>query len=315
MEKARKIVTDYKSGRISIQQASNALMEILFTHKYEFGLAGFDEDTFSDFLVFMRERFESILVKYDPGLSDFMTYLHSVINMTAYWWKKMSHLKMENSICCQYLCIEESFISADFSPDESDFYVEEPLPDNKISLYKLKKTVSQNLQIKSPSHGRKRPLTRERVGEILSTLALKTCHDITPDFIDFVAKVNGIDRSAFEETVEKAELSIRLKVDRIKKLERKRNYSYYYRKKKILSGKNLKKADSGLSVDEVFNIHDTRWRKSIEDLDKLKPNLVPTNLTVAELLGISPRKVTALLEEAEQRADEIRDFLSSMGIT
>ena len=87
------------------------------------------------------------------------------------------------------------------------------------------------------------------------------------------------------------------------------------RKKKILSGKNLKKADSGLSVDEVFNIHDTRWRKSIEDLDKLKPNLVPTNLTVAELLGISPRKVTALLEEAEQRADEIRDFLSSMGIT
>ena len=75
MEKARKIVSDYKSGRISIQQASNALMEILFTHKYEFGLAGFDEDTFSDFLVFMRERFESILVKYDPGLSDFMTYL------------------------------------------------------------------------------------------------------------------------------------------------------------------------------------------------------------------------------------------------
>ncbi len=315
MENARKIVSDYKSGRISIQEASNALMEILFTHKYEFGLAGFDEDTFSDFLVFMRERFESILIKYDPSLSDFMTYLHSVINMTAYWWKKMSRLKLENSICCQYLCIEENFISADFSPDESDFYVEEPLPDNKITLYRLKKTTSRNLQIKSPSHERRRPLTREHIGEILSVLALKTCHDITPDFIAYVAKINGMEKAAFEDTVEKAELSIRLKVDRIQRLERKRNYSYYYRKRKLLCGKDREKADSGLPFDEVYHIHDTRWRKTIADLEKLKPNLVPTNLTVAELLSISPRKVTALLEEAKERADEIRDFLTRMEIT
>lgn len=139
MEELRNVWKRYRDGKITGTKAAGDLMEIIFKNKSEFGLSSFDEDTFSEFLIFMNRRFPAILKKYNPSMSDFATYFHSVINLTACWWKKKSQKEMETNYCCLNLCIEENYSSSEYSPHEKDFYYGRTFAGYKTQLVQTKK--------------------------------------------------------------------------------------------------------------------------------------------------------------------------------
>lgn len=297
MENAKKIWVDYKTGASSEKEAVNLLLELLFKNKFEFGLSSFDEDTFSDFLVFMNNRFEIILRKYNPDVSEFNTYLHSVINLTAFWWKKKMQEKRMRSYCCQTMCIEENFNTADYSPDEQDFYIEEPEAENLIPVSVLAKDALNNLNIKIQ---KKKNITKKRAMEIIKVLALKSCNNITDRQIAVAAEITGISEVEFQNMIRQAEDSLKFKKDRISVLQNKRNFAYFQRKKKILKENSLKDHYPELFTGNEKDREDIKWHRATEEISKAAQTLVPSNKTVAKLLNMSSRKVKNLLDEADE---------------
>nr|WP_318711799.1 hypothetical protein [uncultured Treponema sp.] len=297
MENTKKIWTDYKTGATTEKEAVNLLLELLFRNKFEFGLAAFDEDAFSDFLVFMNSRFEIILRKYNPDVSEFNTYLHSVINLTAFWWKKKIQDGKLKNYCCHNLCIEENFNAADFSPDEKDFYVEEPKGENLIPVTALAKEALRNLNVKIE---KKKTLTLSRAKEIISVLALKSCNNITDQQILIAAEITGIPPKEFHRIIQQAEETLHFKKDRMIVLQNKRNFAYFQRKKKMMKEKCLRDIYPELCIEEKSSKEDAKWQKAAMEISVAATALVPSNKTVAKLLNMSSRKVKKLLDEADE---------------
>lgn len=295
MENAKKIWVDYKTGASSEKKAVNLLLELLFRNKFEFGLSSFDEDTFSDFLVFMNSRFEIILRKYNPDVSEFNTYLHSVINLTAFWWKKKMQDRKMKSYCCQNLCIEEHFNTADYSPEEQDFYIEEPSAENLIPIGVLAKEAMNNLDIKIKA---RKTITKKRALEIIKVLALKSCNNITDLQIAVAAEITGTPKAELQSMIRQAEESLKFKKDRMTVLQNKRNFAYFQRKKKILREKSLSDHYPELFAGKGNGREDEKWQKAAKEISQAASALVPSNKTVAKLLNMSCRKVSTLLDEA-----------------
>lgn len=296
MENTKQIWLNYKSGLISEKRAINLLLEILFKNKYEFGLASLDDDEFSDFLVFMNNRFETILKKYDPKISDFSTYIHSVINLTAFWWGKRTQEKTVKNYCCQTMSLEENFSTTDFSPKEEDFYVEEPEIENIIPIPILAKEALRNLTENSQT----KIITTKRAKEIVKVLALKSCNNITEHQIKIVSNITGISIEKFHKMLQEAKETLNLKKERIFILQSKRNFAYFQRKKRIVKENTLKEYFAESFSDENNKKDEIRWKKAMHELSIAAPSLVPSNKTVAELLNISARKVKTLLDEAKE---------------
>ncbi|WP_407400937.1 hypothetical protein [Treponema sp.] len=297
MENAIKIWTNYKSGAISERKAVNLLLEMLFKKKYEFGLAAFDDDSFSDFIVFMSNRFETVLRKYDPDISDFKTYLHSVINLTAFWWRKKIHERAEKNLCCQRMCTEENFDTLDFSTKEKDFYIEEPSTDNLIPIPDLAEDAMRNLDIRKEKN---KVITKKRAQEIIKVLALKSCNNITDHQVEIAAEITGIPAEEFHRMVQQAEDTLKFKKDRISILQNKRNFAYFQRKKRIMKENCMKDHYPDIYLEKQVEKAEKRWEKAVEDLSAAAPLLVPSNKTVAKILNMSPRKVKVILDEAKQ---------------
>lgn len=298
MEEARKIWQNFRIGVNSEKEAVNRLLELIFTRKYEFGLSNLDEDSFSEFLIFMSTRLSAILKKYNPSICDFSTYLHSVLNLTAFWWKKKMHTRKEKTICGHNLCIEESFSEADFSPDEKDFYIEEHTAD----ILSLKQAAMENLNCLEHKSER---LTKKRINEILKVLALKSCNNISQEQIAIVAEITGTPAEELNSLIRQADDTLELKKNRISVMQSKRNYAYYNRKRKLLRETNMKNLyRENIAEYSSDDPHERRWKKALEDISVAAPNLVPSNQTVARLLHFSTRKVKNILDDAKEKLSD-----------
>ena len=297
MENAKKIWKDYDSGIISEKEAVNLLLELLFTHKFEFGLAAFDDDTFSDFIVFMESRFGKILRKYKPELCDFRTYLHSVINLTAFWWKKKIQDFNIKNYCCQTMCLEENFNNMEYSTEEKDFYIEEPLGENLIPISRLAKEIMENLNIRAE---KKKPITEKRAQEIIKVLALKSCSNITDNQIKIAAEITGMQEDDLHRMIRQADDTLNLKRNRISVMLNKRNFAYFQRKRKLIRETNLKNHYPDIYCGTNIKKTDIKWKKATEAISVAAPTLVPSKKTVAKILNMSTRKIKDILDDAKE---------------
>ncbi len=68
----------------------------------------FDEDLLSDFYLYVLERIDRILEKYQQQLSQFMTYLS--LRLRTYWFNFVKHKKMNEKILLSYPLNDENLI-------------------------------------------------------------------------------------------------------------------------------------------------------------------------------------------------------------
>lgn len=298
MQTPTEIFNRYKAGFLGRKEASNELMEVVFRNRVEYGLIPMDEDNFSDFLVFMTERLEFLLDKYKPSLGTFDTYFRGIFTMTFFWWKKKVHSDMENSVCCQNICVEESLAAKDFSPQEKDFYEDDSVTENLMTAKVLALTAQENLNLKA-FKTRKFP-----VEEVIKVLALKSCNDISEKQIEAVSELTGMDATELLSLVMQAEDTLTKKKFRLSQLESRRNFAYYHRKKRLLRKQSLLNFYNQYFEDPKKDIHEKRWLKTMVKVRDARQNLAPSNETVGRLLNISPRKVSAIVSMACGKSDD-----------
>lgn len=277
---AKEIWTAWKNGQLTLEQAKNCLLETMFRHRREYGLGSLDEDEFSEFVLYIQDRLPILLQKYDPAIGEFSTYLFGTFSLSLSWLKKRSRIKYQKDSLAMDITVEESYVHA------GEAQPEEEAIDRRMAVYSIRRRPI-NLSSAAPTPEEEENMELDRLTFLV--LALKSCHGITDDLVERVALITGMDKKRLQELLDDARKSMAIKERKIHELENRRNYAYYHQKKL--------QAYSPESLEECRKFRE-RWAKAIEELSQCRDRLVPTNKTVGELLGISPRKVTKLLARA-----------------
>ncbi|MCI5829385.1 MAG: hypothetical protein SPJ89_00270 [Treponema sp.] len=303
MSETQKIWADYSTGLISEKKAVNLLLELLFIEKNDFGLSGFDEDTFSEFILFMAGRFKVILRKFNPELSEFNTYLHSIINMTASWWRKKIWEDNLKDFCSIKICIEEELTYRDYSPKERSFYVEEP---ENLALVPSSYNAQTIVEKLYSAMKKQKGITSGKIIKMIKILALKSCNNISDEQVDVISEITGIKKSSLNNLIRQAEESLIIKKDRFSVLRNRRNYAWFQRRKNMIIREHLKSSypevKNEKSITEI-NKNEKKWKKTSDELWTMAPFLVPSNITVGRLLNIKPRTVHKMLEKVKEKLD------------
>lgn len=277
MQKLNKMFEEYKIGKISFKEFKQITYEKVFKDRTFFSLQTLNDDEFSDFFLYFYPRLDSIIKNFDPRLSLFSSYLYRCVNyLNRAWYNTQKHKKAKDRSIIQY-AFEECYDQI-CAQEEPSYYVNENRNQYK-NFYSqpTKLTDKQKIMI----------------------MALKSCHFLTGNQIHAICKEFNIDEQHFSELLQKANDSIKNKVEIFNSRKRKMN-TLYIAKKEILD-KISYSAHDDYSVKHLlkrYNYLNTLWVKKLAETHN--SSIRPSNEKISELLRINTYNIHRVLEEARK---------------
>lgn len=235
------------------------------------------EDDFSEFLIALEKSIGGIVKNYEEKLSAFPTYFSNVVHAQAAWWKQKNGGKVAKRAVGETLHNEALPECAD---DGTDRILE-------------RNTASRAAQFPRDA-GR---MTREH----LMVLALRASSEITDNLIGKVATAAGCDEDDLRALISSAKESMKKKTERLEMLQERRDRAYF-RRRSAVSRDGLCAPEARAEPDASYAASDKRWKSAVEDISQM--SLAPSKTAVGRLLGMSPRRVSKLLNEAFAAAEE-----------
>lgn len=265
------------SHEITMEEAVNIIWVELYTHPQIYGLADFDEDEKSDFLLSFRERFPLLFKTYDTNLGIFSNYIRGNIYFKKISWKKKQlQKKIKGETEASFFI--EKFDEKSGMQNESQSKASEK--SEELSTDELKPEFTEESECKS----------KIKIFTVLA-LALKACHDIDDEMISKISKYTGLKENSLQKIVQEMK-SVELKTSKSReRLVRRRNHAFYFRRKYGLEMQNIPEAEpSYAEIRERYDFQTKNWIKSNELLAK-RSKIGPTNVDIAKRLGLKPRTV------------------------
>lgn len=265
------------SHEITMEEAVNIIWVELYTHPQIYGLADFDEDEKSDFLLSFRERFPLLFKTYDTNLGIFSNYIRGNIYFKKISWKKKQlQKKIKGETEASFFI--EKFDEKSGMQNESQSKASEK--SEELSADELKPEFTEESECKS----------KIKIFTVLA-LALKACHDIDDEMISKISKYTGLKENSLQKIVQEMK-SVELKTSKSReRLVRRRNHAFYFRRKYGLEMQNIPEAEpSYAEIRERYDFQTKNWIKSNELLAK-RSKIGPTNVDIAKRLGLKPRTV------------------------
>ncbi len=268
------IYEDYEKGLLSSKDASNKILVCLFKSPKLFGLYNMGEDEQSEFLLYLLEHMQNILLKYRRDLSTFSTYITSnIISLKKSWFREFYHKKAKQESIKYYIKTEEDYLMCENSVE----YNPSAILDSHCNLQNLKKKDALTILI----------------------LALKSCYYLTPNHIFTLAKITNYTEEDLFELKETLEKLMKKKIDSAEEKKERINLSYIKRNSCRLE---LDFVDENSYVAKRlrnnYNHYSRNWNYNMKSLKKLK-GIKPSNGQLAQVLHMKEHAVYKILKEAK----------------
>ena len=279
--KLQGIYLRYREGEITNQQAQNELWDVLFRKKRQLLPDWMIGDSLQDFMVFVKQKLLNMLENYDAKIAAFPTFFFGSMSILSRWWYSREALKLSKDACCIAL-LSEGTVDIDTEDTIEDASCQKTAGLAREANWVYKGKSDKKCQIRR---------------DICLVLALKSCIDIDDTMIEKVAFETGVDTQQLRQMIWKARASMKKKIERVEKLILRRNFAYF-RKKYIM----IKKADAERSfcehdLDEKLQVYERKWKAAVDLIAKQR--MTPTNDAVAQILQMSPKRVSFLLDKAK----------------
>ncbi len=279
MKNLEEVIREYREKRITLKEMADEAIEAVFKNPCYFKLDRMHEDERSDFIMYVYTKMNQIIETYNPNISSFRTYLANFINSMLRSWLRIYFRKQAHEKAIEEYAITEYAVTV--SDAEPEYEIEEhehkqtPLPDNvKRYLRSCMKRIPDSTKI--------------------MMLALKSEHFINSSHIKKLQKATGIP----EEKI--LDMFLRLQGPLYKKKllfnhhRELQNKSYILKKRSSLllesTGDNSYMREQ-LKKSKEF--HNDSWKRYTDKLRRLKI-IIPSNLEIAKILGISSDQIRRL---------------------
>ena len=280
--KVQGIYQRYSEGEITNQQAQHELWDVLFRKKKQLLPNWMNADNLQDFMIFVKQKLVSMLENYNNKIAVFPTFFFGSMSILSRWWYSKESFKHSKDVCCTKLLAEGVVdVKTEHSPEDA-------------LCQKTSRFAGEENWVHKGKSDKKCQIRRD----ICLVLAIKSCMDIDDAMIEKIAFETDVDTQQLRQMIWKAKESMQKKIERVEKLIRRRNFAYF-RRKYIL----IKKADAEMllcdhDLDEKLAMYEQKWKVAIDLISKV--HMSPTNDVVAKILSMSPRRVTFLLDKANE---------------
>lgn len=265
---------DYKNGKLSLKQASDKLWVLLYQNPRLFGLVTLSADDVSDFLLYNRELFSKMLVRYKAGPVPFISYVKKgVLNsLPGFIRKKLRTYAGTNSLD-SIMAVKED----DFSY-EIDF---------------TEKLESDSTLIEASD--KPNDFTLDRIKRRVKLLALHECNNLTDSLIQKISDFLEVDRDKFIDELNGIKDSTRKKINKRELLIIRRNRAFYFKNK---YERELERLEEGTPCYETTKIkmkkHYEAWKKNNELLVK-SCSTSPSYALISRETGLAQKTVSYYL--------------------
>lgn len=312
MKEIEEIYKDFSNGTAGTEQTVSRLMEYVFVNKNYIGFGWIDEDSFSEFLIFLHSKLEKILRNYNCHEDSFMTYFLTVLKNTMRYRIKQSYRKKDSEVCFddisrldyeeekhRYECSESSLeVNAETDEHTLEELVKEELflDDDTKSGQPIKYRLILSKKLQERKHRKMAVLI----------LALKSCLYLNERMIDRVALITGIKRTELCRMLAKAHQSLEEKRESLYKLTLRRNSAFFFRRKYMLQKLKVRgdKYKCELLAKKIENKNST-WERSLEMLNKKKCFFSPSNKAIAQITGMDERQISYIIRRAAKNIDNL----------
>ncbi len=285
-------------GKISEKQMLEKICSFVIYNYPVFGLQKYDEDFRQDVLLSLIEKGHRFLHQFNPDFGDFFTFLYcyicTIINTKI---KRQMILSIKERINFEECILqleekEEKYYRIDFNNFELP---KVPYAPPKIPA----EEIQQSLKALSLKHQNKKILV----------LALKSSYYLTDEQIKRICRISGIKTEYFYSLIQQCKDSLDNKNKRRNLVQQRRNFAYYHHKR---YKKLVQKIDDDLEAEHMETIrekynsmekkHRRNWNRLNDAFEKGYIYLRPTNLTVANLMGMCERQVNYYINCAKKES-------------
>ncbi|MBQ7159690.1 MAG: hypothetical protein IJS09_09785 [Treponema sp.] len=274
---------------MSKKEATNIIWEDIYLNPKKYGLL-LHGDQKSDFLLYLQERMESLFDEYQPGKILFRTFIWGLVKHTFLTWRRKIKKLYENEEATR-----KSLMS--LYNEMCDAYCE---PDQEI--------ISENSDenIKEDWHKKE----REMAEKATLILALKSCYDIDEKLIDSVSRFTHIKKERLFEKIDKMKEKSEHKISRRNAIIRSRDNAFYFHRKYLIELSKLKQGTSTFErVQKKYQQQTNRWIRQNQLLTH-RFVLSPSNVDIADELGMKPRQVCFYINHIRQRRTHFHELLN-----
>lgn len=288
------ILDDFKSGKITVQEAVSSTAVGIQNNKALFKLEHYDDDFVSEIVLKFLTRGSSIFEKFDENYGSFVNYL--IANVTGYLKSEKKKLASEvlTKRACQ-LQLEDNYNEYE---GNADFTL---IIDKKFSApYAWKKPEKEEFR-----QTVKEFMTRKRTknaSKAIIIISLKSCFYLTDDIIDRICTSLQLDKDNFYEVVQELKNDLDKRFYSRKKIIERRNNAFFCHRKY-----NAKLAADKITSDYLQDMFEKKYRRSTERwqninylLSKGKFCLKPTDKKLAQVLGICERQIRYYMKFIEE---------------
>ena len=267
----------YKCGVISKKRCVNLLLSFLKENPYFFGLEKLNEESICDFMFYIFPKIQNGLESYDEGRSYFSSYFQSLVRLDFITWKK---IKIKEKLRQQAIIniksveyeIEEDFIQ------NTDFLAAEP----EQNPYQQRIEISEKLKLE------------------LYIIILKSAYYISSEQLSDIVEKFSLDFNELQYLLFLTNEQIKKKIENAKLMEELVNWSFIKREEVKICMSHYSSEDPIYEkLLEDYQKIDERYNQRKEKLKKMK--IVPSDITIAKILGISASKVRYTLKKNYQK--------------
>lgn len=312
MKNLEKIPQLVEEGKMTRDQASLQIMETVYKNKAWFGLKKLKSDQLHDFMLFYYDKSRTILDNYDKEKGSFANFLYANVNNHFLVWGRLIHKKEVDEQTFEPvkdIVYEESL--------ESYAKISQPrIPEvHEIGKDEIKyiQNILHNKEYEEKPYTmnrRSRRLTEQKKNEqeiqkrTCLVLLLKSCAFVDDKLIEKVSTFCQMSYDEIKSLVDQARDSLKAKKGRFIKIEQARD-NYFYFKRKYFA--EMMDGDYNTEFCSIINQKIVKMDKAWKDKNTILHSqslMVPTNIAIGRILGLSDKQVRLILNMVPKNIDE-----------
>lgn len=307
MKELEDVARKYKSHELSLDEAKNQLVILIYNNPPFFGMEKMSKDTFHSFLLWAQKRIENILINFNSTEGSFSGYCRQSIFLCIRTFMKIN---------AKDTASEESFINIAPMQEEENLY---KYNENEYSLQC--NSSCENIQIEKnissvdflnkyvPQKGRrwKYDVMIENLRKAACLiLTLKSCCYVDADIVRKVSLVTNLKEEEIVSLLNQVKSKLNRKIKIRENCIKARDYAFFYRRRYMLETVKLnEKCSLAEKLIKGYEKQTEIWNRKNKQLKNHKYKAIPTNADLAEVLNVSDRRIAYILKTAKKNIDTI----------
>ena len=313
-DELERIASQFIKRKVSLEEAKNKLIMLVYSHPEAFGLGRLNKDTMHSFLLWTQKRIVQLLENYNSEISSFATYFRQSIYLCKKTFlRRLASNNAREQAMMELSPLEEEAHEYQYNATEYSLTccADDHVLEGACVRYK---DFATNLFDKKGVRWSTFEMKENLRKAACLILTLKACCYVDADIIRKVSSITKLSEEDITVLLDEVKKKVDRKIQKREYCIKSRDAAFYFHRRYRVESERIERGtDLSSSIQKRYERQTKIWKARVEQLKTPRYMAIPSNTDLAEVLNISSRKIERILHTAEKNIDTIslKDYDSS----